>query len=304
MRTYFDCVQCFVRQALDSAQLLSDNDKIHEKVLRKILSETSEMDFYTSPPVMGQRIHHMIRELLGDIDPYCKIKDRSNRLAMKLYPELKLRIEEYSDSLDCAVRFAIAGNIIDFGVNSSLDDTVISETLEISTKKPLLPNTINDLRKAVDRANNILYLGDNAGEIVFDRLLIEQLPHKNITFAVRGGPVINDATLKDAEFTGLTNIVKVIDNGSDAPGTIINDCSQYFRRQFINADLIISKGQGNYESLSEENKNIVFLLMAKCPVIAQNIGSGIGSLVLKINLPEGANNIKSTMTYSKARLCP
>ena len=284
MKTYFDCVQCFIREALDSAQLISDDDKIHEKVLCKILSETSEMDFYTSPPVMGQQIHRMIRKLLGNIDPYRQIKDRSNRLVMNLYPKLRKRIEQFSDPLDLAVRFAIAGNIIDFCVNSSLDDSVISETLENSTKKPLFPDTINDFRKTVERADTILYLGDNAGEIVFDRLLIEQLLHKNITFAVRGGPVINDATLIDTEYAGLTNLVKVIDNGSDAPGTILDDCSQSFCRQFFSADLIIAKGQGNYESLNEEDKNIVFMLMSKCAIITHDTGSSVGSLIIKNTL--------------------
>jgi len=281
MRTYFDCVQCFVRQALDAARLLSDDEKIHEQVLRKVLNESSEMDFYKSPPVMGQRIHRLIRELLGDDDPYRRIKVRSNRLAMKLYPELKKKIEQSSDPLETAVRFAIAGNIIDLGVNSQLDESIIYETLEDSVKNNLFPNTIEDFRNAIDYATDILYLGDNAGEIVFDRLLIEQLAHKKVTFVVRGSPVINDATLVDAQLTGMVDIVEVIDNGSDAPGTILEDCSPEFRARFKKVDLIIAKGQGNYESLSNIKKNILFMLMAKCPVIARDIGCDVGSLVLK-----------------------
>ena len=286
MRTYFDCAQCFVRQALDAARLLTDDEAIHEQVLRKILSESSEMDFYKSPPVMGQRIHRLIRELLGNDDPYRQIKDRSNRLAMKLYPELKKNIEQSSDLLETAVRFAIAGNIIDLGVNSQLDESIIYKTLEDSVKNDLFPNTINDFRNAVDLATDILYLGDNTGEIVFDRLLIEQLPYEKITFVVRGSPVINDATLVDAQLTGMTDIVEVIDNGSDAPGTILGDCSPAFRARFEKADLIIAKGQGNYESLSDIKKNILFVLMAKCQVIARDIGCDVGSLVLKTSFLE------------------
>jgi len=286
MRTYFDCVQCFVRQALDAARLLSTDEKIHEKVLRKVLSESSEMDFYKSPPEKGQRIHRLIREFLGNDDPYRKIKDSSNRLAMKLYPELKKKIEQSSDPLETAVRFAIAGNIIDLGVNSQLDESIIYKTLEDSVKNALFPNTIDDFRNAVDQAADILYLGDNGGEIVFDRLLIEQLPYEKVTFVVRGSPVINDVTLIDAQFTGMTDIVEVIDNGSDAPGTILEDCSPAFRARFEKADLIIAKGQGNYESLSDIKKNILFVLMAKCPVIARDIGCDVGSLVLKTNFPK------------------
>ena len=286
MRTYFECIQCFVRQALNSAQLLSDDEKIHEDIFRKVLSETSEMDYYMSPPKMGQRLHRMIRELLNDDDPYRQIKESSNRLAMELYPELKMKIEHSSDPLDLAVRYAIAGNIIDFGANSCLDDFTIFKTLEFSTKKPLVPNTINDLRKTVNSVNNILYLGDNAGETVFDRLLIEQLPYEKVTYAVRGRPIINDATYEDAKFAGITDLVEVIDNGSDAPGTLLDDCSKEFCTRFEKADLIIAKGQGNYESLSDSSGNILFLLMAKCPVIARDIGCDVGNFVLKSSVPE------------------
>ena len=286
MRTYFDCVQCFVRQALEVARLFSNDEKIHEQILRKVLIESSEMDFCKSPPVMGQRIHRLIRELLEYDDPYRQIKDRSNRLAMELYPKFEMKIKQSPDSLETAVRFAIAGNIIDLGVKSQLDESIIYKTLEDSVKNSLFPNTIDDFRNAVDQAADILYLGDNAGEIVFDRLLIEQLPYEKITFVVRGSPVINDATIVDAQLTGMTDIVEVIDNGADAPGTILEDCSPAFRKRFEKADLIIAKGQGNYESLSDMKKNILFVLMAKCPVIARDIGCDVGSMILKTGFPE------------------
>ena len=286
MRTYFECIQCFVRQTLDAVRLLTDDETIHEQVLRKVLSESSGMDFYKSPPVMGQRIHRLIRELLEDDDPYYQIKEQSNRLAMKRYPELKMKIEQSFDPLETAVRFAIAGNIIDQGVNSQLDESIIYKTLDDSMKKDLFPNSIDDFRNAIDHSTDILYLGDNAGEIVFDRLLIEQLPSEKVAFVVRGHPVINDVTHIDAELTGMTDIVELIDNGSDAPGTILEDCSPGFRTRFKKADLIIAKGQGNYESLSDIKKNILFLLIAKCPVIARDIGCDVGSLVLKTSFQE------------------
>jgi len=286
MKTYFDCIQCFVRQALDAVRFLTDDESIHEHVLRKILSEASEMEFYQSPPVTGQKIHRMIRELLGDDDPYRDVKDRSNRIAMQLYPELKAKIEQSSNPLELAVRLAIAGNIIDFGVNSLIDESLIYETLDRSVKEPIVPNSIDDFRNAVEQANDILYLGDNAGEIVFDRLLIEQLPHEKVTFVVRGNPVINDITLIDAECTGMTDLVNVIDNGSDAPGTILGDCSPEFLDRFDKSDLIIAKGQGNYESLSDSNKNILYVLMAKCPIIAHDIDCNVGSFILKTSFQE------------------
>jgi uncharacterized protein with ATP-grasp and redox domains len=135
----------------------------------------------------------------------------------------------------------------------------------------------------MNSAKKILYLVDNTGEIFFDKLLIQQMPNDKMTFVVRGYPVINDATLIDAKIAGLTEMVEVIDNGSDAPGTILEDCSKEFLRHFSDADLIIAKGQGNYETLSNSNKCIFFILKAKCPVIARDIGCEIGSLVIQGN---------------------
>ena len=152
---------------------------------------------------------------------------------------------------------------------------------------PTLETPINGsteaLRRAVEGAIDILYLGDNTGEIVFDRLLVEQMGRRKTTFVVRGAPVINDATREDAETVGMTKLVPVIDNGSDAPGTILASCSPAFRRRFAAADLIIAKGQGNYETLSDtDHGRIWFVLKAKCPVIADHLGCATGDLVVRI----------------------
>ena len=282
MKTYLECIPCFSRQALDSVRLLSNDETIHERVLRKVLREASEMDFSESPPAMGQRIHRLIRHLLGDDDPYRTIKEHWNRFALNLYPELKKRVEQSSNPLETAVRLAIAGNIIDFGVNSRMDDSLVHDTIENCMKSSLWPHTIDEFQHAVNHANTILYLGDNAGEIVFDRALIEHMHHEKLTFVVRGYPIINDVTIYDAQVTGITDIVKVIENGSDAPGTILEYCSSSFQQQFEDADLVIAKGQGNFETLSNVKKNIIFLLMAKCPVIAKHLECEVGSLVLKL----------------------
>lgn len=280
MRTFLECVPCFVRQALDSARLVTDDETVHEQVLREVLREVGEMDFHSSPPVMGQHMHRLIRRLVADDDPYRNIKDHFNRLALALYPELEKRIEGSRDPLETAVRVAIAGNIIDFGSNCDLEDSRVEEAIESSLVAPLSKSAVEDLRESAGRATSILYLGDNAGEIVFDRLLIEQLPRQKVTYVVRGSPVINDATMSDALATGMTDLVEVIDNGSDAPGTILETCSVAFRRRFEAADLVIAKGQGNYETLSEADKSIFYLLKVKCPVIARHIGCDVDSLAV------------------------
>ena len=280
MKTTYDCIPCFIRQALDAVRLATSDEKIHEQVLRGVLAAASKMDLDQSPPVMGQYIHKTIRELSGHDDPYKKIKDRFNNFSLKLYPDLKQRIQSSSNPMDTAVRIAIAGNIIDFGVNAKIDRSMVFDTIEQALSAQVFGN-IEVLCDSIDSAENILYLGDNCGEIVFDRLLIEQLPVDNVTFVVRGGPIINDATIADARATGMTELVNVIDNGSDIPGTVLEKCSKEFRECFAHSDLIIAKGQGNYETLSGSKKNIFFLLKAKCPVISGHMGCELGSFIVK-----------------------
>lgn len=280
MRTYFDCIPCFVRQVLDSVRMTTDDEQNQEKVLREALYLGSKMDLSQSPPAMAQKIHRFIREITGVKDPYLEVKNRFNKLALQMYPELKQQVETSADPLETAVRLAIAGNIIDFGVNSVVEQSQVEKTIAESLTEPLDMEAMEEFREARSQAEDILYLGDNSGEIVFDRLLIEQLPYEKITFAVKGGPILNDATIEDAQVAGLTDIVNVIDNGSDAPGTILESCSEAFRRRFDKSDLIIAKGQGNFETLCDVDKNLFFMLRPKCVVLARHLGCEIGSLVL------------------------
>jgi uncharacterized protein with ATP-grasp and redox domains len=281
MRIYLDCIPCFVRQALDSARLVTDDERIHEKVVREVLRLASDWDMSQSPPAIGQQTHKLIRELVGNNDPYHRIKKRFNNLALKLYPELRKQIVGSDDRLETAIRLAIAGNIIDFGVKSSVDVSDLHEEISESLTADFDNLQMDTFRDAIGQAEEIFYLVDNAGEVVFDRLLIEQLPYEKVTVVVKGRPVINDATMEDARIAGLTRIVEVIDNGSDAPGTILETCSQTFRDRFEDADLIIAKGQGNYETLSDADKNIFFILKAKCPVIAKDLGCEVGEMILR-----------------------
>ena len=281
MQTYLDCIPCFVRQGLEVAQFVSEDAQVHEEVLRGVLQACLALDFRQPPAAMGQRIHRLVRELTGQADPYREVKDCFNTLGLQLYPQLKEQVQNSDDPLETSIRLAIAGNIIDFGPYSQITRTQVKEAITHSLSAPLSSSVVADFRQAVEQANEILYLADNAGEIVFDRLLIEQLAHRNVTVAVKGYPVINDATLADAETVGLNKLAEVIDNGSDAPGTIMESCSERFRQRFSAADLILAKGQGNYETLSNFPGKIVFLLKAKCPVIAKHLGVKVGSLVLQ-----------------------
>lgn len=279
MKTAYDCIPCFLRQALNAARLATPDERIHAAVLREVLKAASVMDLDLCPPLMGQHIHRTIRAHVGSEDPYKQVKDRFNTDALSLYDELKAMIAAAADPFDTAARLAIAGNIIDFGVDTDVDPALVRKTITDVLSRPII-GSVADLEKAVRAAQNILYLGDNTGEIVFDRLFIEILPTERVTFAVRGKPIINDATLADAAATGMTDLVPVIENGTDVPGTVLEQCTETFRDAFEKADLIISKGQGNFETLSESSRPIFFLLKAKCPVVAAHIGCKVGDALI------------------------
>ncbi len=280
MKTYFDCVPCAIRQVLDSVRMISNDEAMHEQVLREALGLWHEMDMHDSPPAMAQKVHQIVRKLSGVADPYLEVKNRYNRLALDLYADLRQTVAGSSDPLETAVRLAIAGNIIDFGVNSTVDESEVEQTIACSLTDPLDMNALQQLKEAIAAAKTILYLGDNAGEIVFDRLLIEQLPLEKVTLAIRGAPILNDALKADAEMAGLTDLVEVIDNGTDVPGTILELCSKSFQHRFEKAGLIIAKGQGNYETLSDCDKDIFFLLRPKCAVLARHLNCDLGRLIL------------------------
>ncbi len=280
MRTYLECVSCFLRQALDASRMVTRDPVVHERVVRETLRLTAEMPFDRSPPWMGQQIHRLLREATHNPDPYHEVKKRSNALALTLYPTLEERVRTSPDPFALAVSLATAGNVIDFGCRSEVSDDDVHQAIEDALDGQLDSTAVADLRRRVREARDILYLADNAGEIVFDRLLIDQMPHDRVTLVVRGSPVINDATREDAEAAGLSSLVTVMDNGSDVPGTILESCSPAFRARFGKSDLVIAKGQGNYETLSGEHPQVVFLFKAKCPVVARDVGCEVGQLIV------------------------
>ena len=280
MKTQLECVPCFARQVFDAvAEAVADPAR-REVLLRRLLREIAEADWSDSPPAIAQRLHRAIRRELGDPDPYLAVKDRMNRMALDLLPALRARLAAHPDPREAAVRVAIGGNLLDVGAKTQIAAEDLPAHLETIWTQPLRGD-VASLFAAAERARSILYLADNAGEIVFDRLLIEQLPVGKVVVAVRGAPVLNDAVRADAETAGLPELVPVVDNGSDAPGTILDDCSADFRARFAAADLVIAKGQGNYETLSETDRPIYFLFTVKCPLVAARVGEPVGSLVAK-----------------------
>lgn len=279
MNTTLDCLPCIFRQTIDAARRVSDDPAFHELVVREIAGWICRTGLAQSPPVVAQQIHRFLRAQSGGVDPYAAAKARDNQFALSLLPELRRQVEAAADPTALAVRFAIAGNIIDLGVRSDITQEEVLETIHGASDAPFAGD-IDAFKEVVEQARSILYLADNAGEIALDRLLIERLGPERVTVAVRGAPVINDATEEDARTVGLTGWVRVISNGSDAPGTVLEDCNQAFRDVFDAADLVIAKGQGNFESLSEAPRDIYFLFKVKCPVIAAHVALPVGTQAL------------------------
>jgi damage-control phosphatase, subfamily I len=280
MKTSLNCFPCFIHQTLNALEMLGADACVRHRVLQEVLRRSIDIDLLNPPPAMGKVIHDLIQKECQVQDPYHEVKERFNRLALALYSDLAKKVKNSPHPLDMAIRLAIAGNIIDFGIHTRLQMSQVHQSIRDALEAPLEPAVFKLFSQAVEESGQILYLGDNAGEIVFDRILIETLPKEKITFAVRGGPIINDALKEDAEFAGLADLVPIIDNGANAPGTILELCSAEFVRKFQQADLIISKGQGNFESLNDAPKKIFFLLKAKCPVVAKHIGCELNSMLL------------------------
>lgn len=279
MKTYYECIPCFVNQALTALKTIKEPTK--EILLRKILQQLSKIDFSLSPPEMARIIFDVIEEHLPNKDFYYEIKQRSNKYILALEDEISGIIKKSTDPIETAMRLAIAGNIIDFGAKNNFTDDLIHMEMKKAVNIAMDSRKISRLKDEIKDAKKILYLGDNAGEIVFDKLFIKELPIEKITFVVRGKPTINDALIEDAQMVGLTNLLPVISNGDNSPGTVLNRCSTELQNSIADSDFIISKGQGNYETLSEVDKNICFLLKAKCPVIAKDLNSNVDDFIIK-----------------------
>lgn len=277
MKTCLDCYPCFLRQALDAARMAGADERQQKALLDRVLDLLRQIEPSSTPPEIGDRVHRIVRREVGDDDPYRVAKEASTRRALALYPRLKKLVAETNDPLGVAVRLSIAGNIIDLGPDLEYD---LWGTVERVLAQPSAVDDGATFRETLSRVRQVLYLADNAGETVFDRVLIEVLDVP-VIYVVKGGPILNDATREDAVAAGLDQVAEIVDTGLDALGTILSRCSEELHQLFDEAELVIAKGQANYETLSEESEKIFFLLQTKCQVIAHDVGVPVGSIVLR-----------------------
>ena len=285
MRTYLDCIPCFLRQSLEASRMVTPDETHHEIVLKKVMRYLQAISsFNDPPPELSKEVHAIVRNMLHCKDPYKEVKKKSNEMAKELYPLLEEMVEEAKDPLLMATKLAIIGNVIDFGAMNRFD---VKDMINKAITENIDSNAYSRFREGIEKAQTILYLADNAGEIFFDKLLIKKFAEigKKIVYVVKNNPIINDATIEDAKFAGIDKFAEVLpaDKGQDksAPGILLNYASSEFLSYFRNADIVIAKGQGNYESLSNGGREIFFLLVVKCPLVARDIGADIGKLILK-----------------------
>ena len=279
MRVHLDCFPCFLRQSIIALRLGTRDAALQENILKAVLHEVEQSDTSRPPAYTTTFIHRKIRQLLQS-DPFQEIKSEYNQIALALYPFLKKMVQESSDPLWTASRLAVAGNVIDFGIFTSVD---IEGTVKRAIHSPFAVDEYQAFRDALSDTEEVLYLLDNAGEIVFDRILIETMVShgKRVLAVVKGSPVLNDCTKADAIEAGLVEVCEIIDNGSDAVGTIIEWTSGDFQRKYAQMQFIISKGQGNFETVSDPKKTIMYLFQSKCEVVSRELGLSPGSMILK-----------------------
>jgi damage-control phosphatase, subfamily I len=269
-----DCLSRTYERLMEKFQV----SKVNRELFFQFYNEKFASGSCFNLPQIHRELNREFCRLTGVDDPYAVEKLKSNLITLGLYNDLRSQVIKSCDSFDMALRLSIAGNIMDYGASAAFD---IHQTIKHVLESDFAIDHSKELKQRIVSAKKVLYLGDNAGEIVFDKLFIEIIMHNHLTFAVRGSAVLNDVTMHDAEQVEMELVADVISNGYDASSTILDKCSQEFLDIYRSADVIISKGQGNLESLINENDpRIFFLLMVKCEVFAELLGVKKGSFVV------------------------
>lgn len=283
MRVEPECATCAMRQVVSVARLVTaDEDKIFE-ILKKAAAIMSEADWKRPPPLMGEEIYGMVADFTGVADLFRELKVRENRMVQEMLPEVRKMVEEADDSFLAAVKVSIAGNTLDPGAQESYD---VVESVARAMREEGEMRAFSSLVSDIERAGRVLFLADNCGEIVLDTVLIEEIKERfgcEVILAVKESPILNDVTLEDARDLGLDRICELISTGLKMPGTHLPRANPEFRRIFEEADVVISKGQGNWETLEECERRVYFLFQAKCETVARRNDCRQGENLLLCN---------------------
>lgn len=274
MRIQEKCIPCIVDQAIKVADMVGLKEK--DDLLKKVFAYLSTIDFKGSstPELIGE-IFSLLKKETGNDDPYRETRTRYNKMFLEQIPRLEQEMNASENPFLESIKYAIIGNVIDFNpINALLPGDIKSYFKKLKEDSLEIDDSAL-LREDIRNADTLLYLGDNCGEICLDKILIKKIkelnPRCSIYFAVRGEPVVNDSVEEDAYRVGMDTYASIVSNGDSSLGTVLHRTSEEFQEIYRNADAVIAKGQANYECLSEEKKNIYFLLMTKCKVIADDI---------------------------------
>ncbi len=269
-----DCLPCLIRQTLEVTRLSTDDPILQRSLIMDAMRILSDMKPDATSPAITRDVHRMIRQRTGLADPYRTMKDSHIEKALALAPVVRAWINSQPDPLLAAIKASAAGNLIDAAVYSEID---VEQAVMSELERPFYRCDLAPFKAALQTARTVLILGDNAGETVFDRLLAEQLQDHSLHYAVKSQPIINDAVRSDAKASGLAAVASLVESGCDTPGTLLEEANDAFLDLFERADVVISKGQGNYEGLSTASRDLFFLLTAKCDVIARAFAVPVGS---------------------------
>jgi uncharacterized protein with ATP-grasp and redox domains len=275
VKTSLECLACYLRQTLQVSRIASSDEEKHLAALRRVADLLGHMDMGQTPPENSVAVYQAIAEITGCDDPYKTIKEQSNTDALAVLSECRRLVAESPDSLATALRLAIGGNIIDYGAMHSFDvDAAMKRCLDATLVVDHSAELLGKVR-ALPVRSKVLYLADNSGEIVYDSLVVQELSSVglDVTVVVKSGAIINDALLYDARSCGMHSIATILENGTRCPGTPLASCSAELKEAFYAADLILSKGQGNFETLSEVDADIFFLLTIKCSVVGAHLAA-------------------------------
>ena len=274
------CLPCLLRQAEDAAKRVSGDPDVHKKVIKKAQEILENHKAFENAPLLAQAIHNCVKNETKHSDPYKKIKDADIKAATSLIPVMEEFISHSKDKLYAALKVSAVGYNLDSAVCKNID---IKNIIEAELNLPFTLCDKEILEEKLSNAKTVLIIGDNAGEAVFDKVFISSLPSSlSFTYAVRSAPIINDVTEAEATMVNIDKKAKILPSGSTAPGIDLSKATKEFKALLRSADIVKSKGQGNFESLSEV-KGIFFLLKAKCPVIAQRFGVETGSYIFRYN---------------------
>lgn len=266
------CISCLLKSRLEDFPEDTPNEKQIE-YMQRVLKAISETPKSEGAPVTVRTINRIQKEMFGYNKDFTHVKSHFNELMLEKAPFVREKLSQSQDSLKLAIQYAMTGNYIDFGAMNNVDEVELQKLLDSSSNNPVDEKEYTALKADLEKAKKVVYLTDNCGEIVMDKLLIEEIQKLNqkaeVTVIVRGLPVLNDVTMEDAIQVGLTEMVNVIGNGSEIAGTYLEDISEEAKNVIDDADVILAKGQGNFETLRMCGKNIYYIFMCKCEMFAK-----------------------------------